>query len=169
MIKNNVFSLIYQGILSLLFFLLIWFTKDNEIFLRFLFGTFAGKILIGLLVLALYQVLGRLLWTRGLVDIFTSSLALVLLGGACLVLAYSGLEGQNFAMEPAQSLRNLPYTLVAMPYLTILKMCRIPMDLVTAIVGIFFGPVLFSISQGLYWIHRKRRKKSNPRTQEAQD
>ncbi len=79
MIKNNVFSLIYQGILSLLFFLLIWFTKDNEIFLRFLFGTFAGKILIGLLVLALYQVLGRLLWTRGLVDIFTSSLALVLL------------------------------------------------------------------------------------------
>ena len=70
MIKNNVLSLVYQILLSLLFFLLIWFTKDDKTLLRFLFGTFAGKALIGLLVLALYQVFGRLLSTRGIWDLF---------------------------------------------------------------------------------------------------
>lgn len=162
MIKNNVLSLVYQVLLSLLFFLLIWFTKDDKTLLRFLFGTFAGKALICLLVLALYQVFGRLLSTRGIWDLFTSSLALILLGGLCLVLAYSGLDQQIFTMEPAQSLRNLPYTLITMPYITILKMCHVPLDLATAIMGVFFGPILFSISQGLYLIRRKKRRENQP-------
>lgn len=161
MIKNNALTLIYQGLISLLFFLLVWFTKDQETIVLCLFGTFPGKVIMLLLTLGLYHLFGRLLSTRRMSDVFTSGLALLLVGGLLLILAISR-EGTNlYNLQPAQDLRSLAFSLMNMPYFTILKMCHIPGNPITTGAAIFFPPALFSISQFFYL--KKRRKRSQSR------
>lgn len=166
MIKNNALTIFFHLLISFLCFAFIWFGRESDFSVRFLFGTPAGKVLLILLIFAVYQIFGKLLSTRGLADVITSSLGIIFLNLVLIGLAYMGLGRDFFTMEPAQSLRNLPYTLFNMPYLALIKSWKLPMNKITIGLSVLFAPLLFSLSQGLYLRKKNKRRRKKERTQD---
>lgn len=159
MVKNNLLSLVFHAILSLLIFCLLWFTKDNPDLVTYIFGSIAGKIVILAVVALFYYGTGRLLKSQSWLDVFSSSLLLFGLGVFFLLLAYGGLAGNILHLEPAQSLWNLPLTLLCLPYTLVIKLLGLKVNLWTLLLAPLFPSCIFSLSQGVYLLKRRKKKK----------